>query len=112
MAVKVFDSGTIPGLAQMLNSLLSRHYCILIVVHFDGAVDDKELTVSANQGNGSLFVHSPYLVIMGEQCWTVNALPMLDKKYKGKLRQPSLNFPGTKYCVRPSLEPLSHALPS
>ncbi len=33
------------------------------------AVDDKDLTVSSNQGNTWLFVH-PTLVIMAEECWT------------------------------------------
>ncbi len=44
-----------------------------------GVVDDKDLTVSSDQGNAWLFVHLTQ-GIMGEECCTLNDLPRLNKK--------------------------------
>ena len=44
-----------------------------------GVVDDKELTVSSDQGNVlTVYIH-PTLSIIGEQCCTLNDLPRLIK---------------------------------
>ena len=64
--------GSIPGRVNKLFSSLL------------GAVEDKDLVISSDQGNAdSLFVY-PTLGIMGEQCCTLNDLPRLNKNFEEK----------------------------
>ena len=90
--VKVFDSGSKGPLVEpqrMFSSLLAP---LLHLTYEAGAVDDKDLAVSSNQGNAWLFVH-PTLGIMGVQCCTLNDQARLNTK---KVEQQNTQKPKRK----------------